>query len=69
MARASFIYVVEDRSPCRRYVSRVVAAFTVKHEFMTWWSLNKRRRYDVFRLRDGGREVVTPTFIPTKERS
>lgn len=47
MARSSYIYTVQDSD------GSVVAAFTVKHELVTWKSQNEDP-FVITRVRDGG---------------
>jgi hypothetical protein len=49
MARSSYIYVVQNGD------GDVVAAFTVKHELVTWQERNEGR-FQITRVRDGGTE-------------
>lgn len=50
MARSQYIYVVEEQ---HNSGDRLVAAFTVKHELVTWLKMNTGWNYTVTRLRDG----------------
>lgn len=54
MARSTYIYVVMDSG------DEVVAAFTVKHELLTWLSSHTNDDYHVWRLDDGARTFWHP---------
>lgn len=66
MARASYVYLVSTYGDAN-------AAFTVKHECVTWLSRRFPNRWAplrVFRVPDGGAPIspidVTEDFYPTK---
>lgn len=63
MARSVYIYIVDS------FIGPI-AAFTVKHELMSWWQehkhMHERQRFVVLRLRDGRRTGEDTTDITSE---
>jgi hypothetical protein len=55
MARAKSIYVVIDPTPML-HLQHVIAAFTVKHELITWLRKNRHWTYLITKTGDGIRQ-------------
>lgn len=67
MARSSYIYVVEHAAPENTDPPHAVAAFTVKHELISWLqNVNSEdhpffNEYTIYRFKDGTTERVYVT--------
>lgn len=64
MARSTYIYIVEEHWDDGH---RIVAAFTVKHELVTWLTRNTGRDFRVIRVNDGISSVERITQMDIKE--
>jgi hypothetical protein len=63
MARSSYIYLVCEISGVGQF-QRPARAFTVKHELISWLTLQRTENLVVYRMRDGGFIDTLPKEIP-----
>ena len=67
MARSRYIYFVEWSWPWNEDPPHLIAAFTVKHELLSWWALHSNAELGVYRVRDGAPPGDTNRYDITRE--